>query len=201
MNTGMVSLPLLQDVFPTQELNQGLLHCRWILFHWATREAPNSVYRILNDTLIPSPVLVDRIAYNQALNPGLEREERKREERGVEGKGPEEMRKSWEVCFSREIFRNCRAYWWFPSRESFSILAFQKPTTRWPAATPSLCSHSNQSFQWPPINIEPPPVHIFVLPSHMWTTTKVPQILGKACNMKESPRKLDPHPSQPEVRR
>ena len=38
------------------------------------------MYRILNDTLIPSPISVDRIAYNQALNPGLEREERKRRE-------------------------------------------------------------------------------------------------------------------------
>ena len=32
MNTGMGSLSLLQWIFPTQELNQGLLHCRWILY-------------------------------------------------------------------------------------------------------------------------------------------------------------------------
>ena len=32
MNTGVDSLPLLQGIFPTQELNQGLLHCRWILY-------------------------------------------------------------------------------------------------------------------------------------------------------------------------
>ena len=31
-NTGVGSLSLLQGVFPTQELNQGLLHCRWILY-------------------------------------------------------------------------------------------------------------------------------------------------------------------------
>ena len=30
-NTGMGSLSLLQGIFPTQELNQGLLHCRRIL--------------------------------------------------------------------------------------------------------------------------------------------------------------------------
>ena len=30
-NTGVGSLPLLQWIFLTQELNQGLLHCRWIL--------------------------------------------------------------------------------------------------------------------------------------------------------------------------
>ena len=31
-NTGVGSLPLLQWIFPTQELNQGLLHCRQILY-------------------------------------------------------------------------------------------------------------------------------------------------------------------------
>ena len=29
-NTGVSSLSLLQRIFPTQESNQGLLHCRWI---------------------------------------------------------------------------------------------------------------------------------------------------------------------------
>ena len=31
-NTGVSSLSPLQWIFPTQELNQGLLHCRWILY-------------------------------------------------------------------------------------------------------------------------------------------------------------------------
>ena len=31
-NTGGGSLSLLQGIFPTQELNWGLLHCRWILY-------------------------------------------------------------------------------------------------------------------------------------------------------------------------
>ena len=31
-NTGVGSISLLQWIFPTQELNQGLLHCRWILY-------------------------------------------------------------------------------------------------------------------------------------------------------------------------
>ena len=30
-NTGVGSLPLLQCIFPIQELNQGLLNCRWVL--------------------------------------------------------------------------------------------------------------------------------------------------------------------------
>ena len=31
-DTGVGSLYLLQHIFPPQELNQGLLHCRWILY-------------------------------------------------------------------------------------------------------------------------------------------------------------------------
>ena len=31
-NTGVGSLSLLQGIFLTQELNRGLLHCRWILY-------------------------------------------------------------------------------------------------------------------------------------------------------------------------
>ena len=32
-NTGVGSLSLLHWIFPTQELNRGLQHCRWILCH------------------------------------------------------------------------------------------------------------------------------------------------------------------------
>ena len=32
MNTGVGSLSLLQWIFPTQKLDQGLLNCRWILY-------------------------------------------------------------------------------------------------------------------------------------------------------------------------
>ena len=38
-NTEVGSLSLLQQIFLTQELNRGLLHCRQILYHWATTEA------------------------------------------------------------------------------------------------------------------------------------------------------------------
>ena len=41
-NTGVGSLSLLQRIFPTQGSNLHLLyllHCRWILYHWATGEA------------------------------------------------------------------------------------------------------------------------------------------------------------------
>ena len=39
-NTGVGSLSLLQGIFPTQGLNPGLLHCRWILYQLSHRESP-----------------------------------------------------------------------------------------------------------------------------------------------------------------
>ena len=41
-NTGVGSLSLLQGIFPTQESNQGLLHCRWILYQLNYQGSPNS---------------------------------------------------------------------------------------------------------------------------------------------------------------
>ena len=39
-NTGMGSLSLLQGIFLAQELNQGLLHCRRILYQLSYQESP-----------------------------------------------------------------------------------------------------------------------------------------------------------------
>ena len=39
-NTGVVSLSLLQGIFPTQELNQGLLHCSQILYQLSYQGSP-----------------------------------------------------------------------------------------------------------------------------------------------------------------
>ena len=41
-NTGVGSLSLLQQVFPTQELNQGLLHCRRILYQLSYQRSPQA---------------------------------------------------------------------------------------------------------------------------------------------------------------
>ena len=38
--TGVDSLPLLQGIFPTQESNQGLLHCRWVLYQMSYQGRP-----------------------------------------------------------------------------------------------------------------------------------------------------------------
>ena len=40
MNTGMGSLSLLQQIFLTQELNQGHLHCRWVLYQLSYQGNP-----------------------------------------------------------------------------------------------------------------------------------------------------------------
>ena len=39
-NTEVGSLSLLQGIFLTQELNQGLLHCRWILYQLSYQGSP-----------------------------------------------------------------------------------------------------------------------------------------------------------------
>ena len=39
-NTGVGSHSLLQEIFPTQELNPGLLHCGWILYHLSHQGNP-----------------------------------------------------------------------------------------------------------------------------------------------------------------
>ena len=39
-NTGMGSLPLLQGIFPTQGSNQGLPHCRQILYQLSHKGSP-----------------------------------------------------------------------------------------------------------------------------------------------------------------
>ena len=39
-NTGVGSPALLQGIFPTQGLNPGLLHCRWILYHLSHQGSP-----------------------------------------------------------------------------------------------------------------------------------------------------------------
>ena len=39
-NTGVGSLSLLQEIFPTQESNPGLPHCRWILYQLSHKGSP-----------------------------------------------------------------------------------------------------------------------------------------------------------------
>ena len=43
-NTGVGCHFLLQGIFPAQRLNPHLLHCRQILYHWATTISPNILW-------------------------------------------------------------------------------------------------------------------------------------------------------------
>ena len=43
-NTGVGSLSLLQGIFLTQELNQGLLHCRQILYQLSYQGSPDTSF-------------------------------------------------------------------------------------------------------------------------------------------------------------
>ena len=40
-NTGVGSLSLLQEIFPTQELKWDLLHCRWMLYQLSYEGSSN----------------------------------------------------------------------------------------------------------------------------------------------------------------
>ena len=48
-NTRVGCHALLQGMFLTQGSNAGLLHCRHIIYRWATKEAHNTSYHVLNN--------------------------------------------------------------------------------------------------------------------------------------------------------
>ena len=50
--TGVGSLSLLKGIFPTQELNRGLLHCRQILYQLSYQGSPCWVILIINPQFI-----------------------------------------------------------------------------------------------------------------------------------------------------
>ena len=45
-NTGVGSLPLLHRIFPTQGLNPGLPHCKWVLYQLSHKGSPSILERI-----------------------------------------------------------------------------------------------------------------------------------------------------------
>ena len=55
-NTRVDSLSSLQGIFPTQELNQGLLQCKRILHSLATREAFSQLSPAINFSLLKTPI-------------------------------------------------------------------------------------------------------------------------------------------------
>ena len=63
-NIGVGSLSLLQQIFPTQELNQGLLHCRQILYLLSYQGSPCLRLCLIKTTL---NLLVHDISTNLGL--------------------------------------------------------------------------------------------------------------------------------------
>ena len=57
-NTAVGSLSLLQGIFPTQRLNPGLLHCRWILYQLSHKGSPVEYegYSISSKGFLPTVV-------------------------------------------------------------------------------------------------------------------------------------------------
>ena len=55
-NTGVGCHVLLQGIFPTQELNRGLLQCKQILHSLATREDFSQLSPAINFSLLQTPI-------------------------------------------------------------------------------------------------------------------------------------------------
>ena len=87
-NTGVGSLSLLQQIFLTQGLNQGLLHCRWNLYQLSYEGSSSESRLVMSDSLWPHELygpwnspgqntgvgslsLLQGIFPTQGLNPGL----------------------------------------------------------------------------------------------------------------------------------
>ena len=54
-----VAISFFKGIFPTQGSNPSLLHCRWILYLWATREAQLIHYYYTAKSLQSCPTLCD----------------------------------------------------------------------------------------------------------------------------------------------
>ena len=68
MNTRVGSLSLLQGIFLIQESNQGLMHCRQILYQLTTTEACVGIYLHTNVNLFP---LGSEVSYTYVLRIGF----------------------------------------------------------------------------------------------------------------------------------
>ena len=70
----MGSLSLLQQIFPTQKLNQGLLHCRWILYLLSYQGSPKNEGKIILNRVILFAILWI-VAYQTSLSLAFSRQE------------------------------------------------------------------------------------------------------------------------------
>ena len=68
MNIGMGSLSLLQGIFQTQELNWGLMHCRWILYQLSYQGSPLTCIKILKKQ---NTVMIDTLSDKPYCSPQI----------------------------------------------------------------------------------------------------------------------------------
>ena len=74
-NTGVSSLSLLKGIFLTQESNQGLLHCRQILYQLSYQGSPIPylihpyIMFTLNSNHIQNPITFPHLTQNLVVNP------------------------------------------------------------------------------------------------------------------------------------
>ena len=73
MNTGVFSLSLLQEIFPTQESNWSLLHWRWILSQQSYQGSPK--VKVLVTQLCPTFCTPWTVAHWAPLSMGFSRQE------------------------------------------------------------------------------------------------------------------------------
>ena len=76
MNTGLGSFSLLQWIFLTQELNQALLHCRWILYQLSYQGSLTFTLRGLGlpgGSVVKNPPANAGDVGDAGLSPGLGR--------------------------------------------------------------------------------------------------------------------------------
>ena len=71
-NTGLGCTAPLQGIFPTQELNQGLLHCRWILYQQSYLGEPLHGYFCTIDITLKTDTKTLRIRFQHEYNRVLE---------------------------------------------------------------------------------------------------------------------------------
>ena len=64
-NTGVSCHALLQGIFPTQGLNPGLPHCRWILYHLSHQGSPVYIWNIIiqrsGEEMVVAFVLIGKV--------------------------------------------------------------------------------------------------------------------------------------------
>ena len=113
-NTGVGSLSLLCWIFPTQELNWGLLHCRGFFTNWATREVPKARRQQHTSVTAHSPLVEDE---GRGCEPQAVGVYQQRLPAGVGGAQGTESRKeayAWsEVCWQEvsESLTACPSRW------------------------------------------------------------------------------------------